>query len=155
MTQDGQGSPATPALLPWQVYVLIVVIAFTINFVCFKIGGMVVTAILFGFVANFVNFAGHVTNILRKMAFSRFRFSIPWHVFPLALLGGFIVSSNDVSGALMFKAGAPLSIATPVFSAGNVILTVLFGFIVLKETLSSAQRLGLLFAVAGIVLLNV
>ncbi len=71
----------------------------------------------------------------------------------LAALAGLGVGLAEILTFVVFSRGVPSSVGTPVIVGGSVLLTAVLGLLVLRETLSWAQVLGLLSIVGGIVLL--
>jgi multidrug transporter EmrE-like cation transporter len=82
-------------------------------------------------------------------------FNLPKQTLYVAILIGFIITTNDLTSIYMFKTGADLSISMPIFTAGNVFLTIIFGLLVMKEKINIKQFCGLISIVGGIILLNV
>ena len=71
----------------------------------------------------------------------------------LALLAGLGVGLAEILTFVVFSRGLPSSVGTPVIVGGSVLLTALLGLVVLRETLSWSQALGLVSIVVGIALL--
>ena len=141
---------------PWLVYVLISSVFFTAVFVTMKVVSADVTPLLFAFLVNVMNVVVHGALLLADKARGRFKFhKMQRQTFWVAVLIGVFISSNDTMATYMFKANAPMSIAVPVFAAGNVFLTALFGVFVMREGVTRKKVFGLLCIIFGIVLLNV
>jgi transporter family protein len=71
----------------------------------------------------------------------------------LAALAGVGVGLAEMLTFVVFSRGVPSSVGTPVIVGGSVLLTAVLGLVVLRESLTLPQGLGLLFIVAGIALL--
>ncbi|GGG50273.1 EamA family transporter [Hymenobacter glacieicola] len=71
----------------------------------------------------------------------------------LALLAGLGVGLAEILTFVVFSRGVPSSVGTPVIVGGSVLLTAVLGLVVLRETLSWSQALGLVSIVVGIALL--
>ncbi|MBT9394158.1 EamA family transporter [Hymenobacter sp. NST-14] len=71
----------------------------------------------------------------------------------LALLAGLGVGLAEILTFVVFSRGLPSSVGTPVIVGGSVLITALLGVVVLRETLSWSQALGLVSIVGGIALL--
>lgn len=71
----------------------------------------------------------------------------------LAMLAGAGVGLAEILTFVVFSRGVPSSVGTPVIVGGSVFLTALLGLVVLRETLSWSQALGLVSIVVGIGLL--
>ncbi|TGE28533.1 EamA family transporter [Hymenobacter metallicola] len=71
----------------------------------------------------------------------------------LATLAGVGVGLAEILTFVVFSRGVPSSVGTPVIVGGSVLLTALLGLVVLRETLSWSQALGLASIVVGIALL--
>lgn len=146
----------TRALLPWPVYALCASLCLIVVFTSFKLVSGSITPFLFALIGNGVNTLGHLFFVARARAQGRLpSLALPFSALMLAGLVGCILPVNDSSVVFMFQAGAPMSVALPVLTAGNVFLTVMFGLIVLNETMHFKRVVGLGFIIIGIVLLNV
>ncbi|KAA9325822.1 EamA family transporter [Hymenobacter busanensis] len=71
----------------------------------------------------------------------------------LAALAGLGVGLAEILTFVVFSRGVPSSVGTPVIVGGSVLLTAVLGLVVLRETLTLPQVLGLLLIVGGIALL--
>ncbi|WP_400190879.1 EamA family transporter [Hymenobacter sp. B81] len=71
----------------------------------------------------------------------------------LAALAGLGVGLAEILTFVVFSRGVPSSVGTPVIVGGSVLLTAVLGLLVLRESLSGPQVLGLLLIVVGIALL--
>ena len=71
----------------------------------------------------------------------------------LAALAGLGVGLAEILTFVVFQRGVNSSVGTPVIVGGSVLLTVVLGLVVLRETLTFSQAGGLLFIVVGIALL--
>ena len=139
----------------WPLYALLAGLSLLGGFVATKLGAQSATPVLFAALSLGVNCIGHVLIVLYDKGRGR---PITLHlrsVLPVTIAIAFIIASNDVNSVLMFAAGAPLSIATPVHGAAVVAISVLVGAWLLRERLNFLQWLGLAACFAGIVLLNV
>lgn len=142
--------------LLWLGYAGFAAACFVILFTCAKLASGSITPFLFAFAMNFVNFLGHGAFVARARMRGRITsLAMPGSSLALFLCIGVIITINDTASVYMFKTGAPLSVAMPVFTAGNVFLTVLFGLVIMREKLALRQILGLVCIGAGIALLNV
>ena len=140
----------------WAFYAAMASASFVLFYLMVKLGSSGSSAFLFAFVTTAVNFLGHVFVIVREKILSKpVRFRMLPATFMLALVTGVMVAFNDVSAVYMFQNGAPVSVAVPVFTIGNVFLTVLFGLIVFKEKLYWKRASGLVLIILSIGLLNV
>ena len=142
--------------IPWFIYVLIASVAFSSLFISIKVASATITPFLFAFLINLANVIFHGVILLVDKCRGRFSLHrMQKQTFWVAILIGFLISSNDTTATYMFKTGAPVSIAMPAFSAGVVFLTAIFGVALLNERLSPKKVTGLLAILGGIVLLNV
>ena len=139
----------------WLVYAVITTVLFTAIFLLYRLGSQTMNPFFFAFIVNAINFIGHAVNVGRLRMTQKVSLAVPASMIGLACLIGLCVSSNDVNAVLIFGAGAPMSVAMPVLSSAIVLLTVLFGVMLLRERLSKIQILGMVCAVIGIGLLNV
>ncbi len=71
-----------------------------------------------------------------------------------AALGGMCVASGEIVAFHVFSRDVPTAIGVPVIVGGTVAAATLFGLVFLRESLSIGQSIGILFVVAGIVLLT-
>lgn len=71
----------------------------------------------------------------------------------LAALAGLGVGLAEILTFVVFSRGVPSSVGTPVIVGGSVLLTAVLGLLLLRETLSLPQALGLVLIVGGIGLL--
>lgn len=71
----------------------------------------------------------------------------------LAVLAGLGVGLAEILTFVVFSRGVSSSAGTPVIVGGSVLLTAVLGLVVLRESLSWSQGLGLLSIVVGIALL--
>lgn len=71
----------------------------------------------------------------------------------LAMAAGVGVGLAEILTFVVFSRGVPSSVGTPVIVGGSVLLTAVLGLVVLRETLSWPQALGLVSIVVGIALL--
>ena len=71
----------------------------------------------------------------------------------LAALAGLGVGLAEILTFVLFQRGLRASVGTPVIVGGSVLLTALFGLLLLRETLTPGQAAGLVLVVVGIGLL--
>ncbi|RTQ45650.1 hypothetical protein EJV47_24485 [Hymenobacter gummosus] len=71
----------------------------------------------------------------------------------LAALAGLGVGLAEILTFVVFSRGVPSSVGTPVIVGGSVLLTAVLGLVLLRESLTLPQALGLLLIVGGIALL--
>ncbi|AIZ63988.1 hypothetical protein PK28_10345 [Hymenobacter sp. DG25B] len=71
----------------------------------------------------------------------------------LAALAGLGVGLAEILTFVIFSRGVPSSVGTPIIVGGSVLLTAALGLLLLRESLSISQALGLLLIVGGIALL--
>ncbi|WP_303311563.1 EamA family transporter [Hymenobacter sp. BT730] len=71
----------------------------------------------------------------------------------LAALAGLGVGLAEILTFVIFSRGVPSSVGTPIIVGGSVLLTAAMGLLLLRESLSLPQALGLLLIVGGIALL--
>ncbi|MBX0289596.1 EamA family transporter [Hymenobacter sp. HSC-4F20] len=71
----------------------------------------------------------------------------------LAMAAGVGVGLAEILTFIVFSRGVASSVGTPVIVGGSVLLTAVLGLVVLRETLSWPQALGLVSIVVGIALL--
>ncbi|HOO82072.1 MAG TPA: EamA family transporter [Alphaproteobacteria bacterium] len=72
----------------------------------------------------------------------------------LALCTGVAMTAANFGVFLMYKAGAPMSVAMPLTRTSTAILAVLFGVFFFAEKLTLVNMTGVVFAVIGIVLIT-
>ena len=146
--------------MPWPLYAAMMVCAFTLVHINYKLVAGSVTPIMFAFIINLVNFSGHLLNVvrnqnLRSVARPGAVLAMPLSMWMLAGLVGFLVAINDISGIMIYMAGAPMSIAMPSMSVGVIMLSAAFGVMILKERPTHMQGCGVVIGIIGVVLLNV
>ena len=126
-------------------------------FISMKLGSNELTPFLFVSIVIFCNWLGHTLLLLwgKYKQKKNINFNLPKQTLYVAILIGFIITTNDLTSIYMFKTGADLSISMPIFTAGNVFLTIIFGLLVMKEKINIKQFCGLISIVGGIILLNV
>lgn len=140
---------------PWQLYALVVTLAFTIIFVTLKWAGNIVTPVLFAAIYSATNCLAHIIILAGQKRSGKLNTYFPSSMVPLALAIGFTIATIDITVMLMFGSGGPMSIAMPIYGAASVLIIVVFGFFILKEKCSHLQLLGIFLSIAGIALLNV
>jgi len=142
--------------LHWLVFVGCAVLCFIVTFMSAKLSSNEITPLLFALIINVVNALGHSSLVLKARLehCDKYRFSMPSRSWLIALLTGVVIASNDTSVSYMFKSGADLSVAMPIFTSANVFLTVLFGLIIMKEHLKPKQLVGLICIIIGVACLN-
>ncbi len=70
-----------------------------------------------------------------------------------ALCAGVATAVANLGVFLMYKAGAPMSVAMPITRTSTAVLAVLLGFFLFAEKLTFVNLTGVAFAVAAIVLI--
>ncbi len=70
-----------------------------------------------------------------------------------AVISGILVGLASVTFIKMFASGSYLSVGSPTVRVGMVVLASVFGVLVLKETLSARQIVGIIISVFGLSLL--
>lgn len=140
---------------PWQLYALIVTLAFVIIFVTLKWAGSLVTPVIFAAIYSATNCLAHILILAKQKQRGDLNTYFPSAMVPLALAIGLTIATIDITVMLMFGSGGPMSIAMPIYGAASVLIIVIFGFLILKEKCSHLQFLGIFLSIAGIALLNV
>ncbi|MBC6989901.1 MULTISPECIES: EamA family transporter [Hymenobacter] len=72
----------------------------------------------------------------------------------LAALAGAGVGLAEILTFVVFSRGVPSSVGTPVLVGGSVLLTAALGLVLLRESLTWPQGVGLVLIVVGIALLS-
>lgn len=145
----------------WLPYAILAALSFIGVYISIKLASGGMTPLLFALVLNLANVSGHVIILLWQAFISKApppvlsRFFMRPGSLLIALGLGMVAAFNDTSSFYMFQNGAPVSVAVPIFTAGNVFLTVIFALLVLKERLSLTRMSGLLMIVLAIGLVNV
>jgi len=70
-----------------------------------------------------------------------------------AIVSGLFVGLASIAFIKMFSSGGNLSIGSPIVRIGMVVLAAVFGVLILKETLSVRQIIGIIISVFGLSLL--
>jgi len=71
-----------------------------------------------------------------------------------ALVGGFFIGTFTLAITKLFATGENVSFVSPLVYGGAVLIASLFGIIIYKEKTTLLQSAGLLFIVAGILLVS-
>lgn len=70
-----------------------------------------------------------------------------------SMFAGLFIGIGSITLIKMFAIGSNLSIGSPVVRIGTVVLTVLLGILLLNETFSYKQILGIVLSISGMILL--
>ncbi len=153
-----------PGTVPghWLLYIAIAVFGLGLFYVGFKLGRDIfppVFAIYLSattFTLNILTYAltyhflkkeGFHSGIFRRGIFRRGIFR---HVF----LTVFFILTNFYAILAMFYWGAPMVLSIPLSSTGSILLSVLFGVLILREPLNRRKICGIVLALLAIFLIN-
>ncbi len=70
-----------------------------------------------------------------------------------AALAGLGTALASIAAFMMYKAGAPMSISSPITRAGATVFAVIFGMVLFSESLSFLNIVGVVLSIVSIVLM--
>ncbi len=143
-----------PPKLPghWLVYAFMAIFGLSLFYVGFKIGNAM-------FPPYFLILLSLTTLTLNLVCFFVFRTffgrnTLSKGVINHILLTACIILTTFYAILYMFGSGAPLAIAVPATSVGALLISVLYGLVIIHEKLDSRKIAGIILAIISIIMVN-
>jgi drug/metabolite transporter (DMT)-like permease len=104
----------------------------------------------------FMALAGGLATILLGVycVFAGISLSLPALIIGVGLLAGVFVGLLDLGFLMMFRRGAPVSLAVPLVRISSILISALVGVVFYTENLNATKMLGIILACLAVYLLT-
>jgi len=137
----------------WLLFLILTILAWTFYDVLFKFLGNEINYFLALFIISLGQLLVAIPFLVYAFYAGELNFSARGYY--ISGLMGVLLAAGTIFFFYTFKHGAPLSVAMPVYGIGSLIVGVLAGVFIFKETISPTILAGLVLGTISIVLLTV